>query len=567
MNEFEWVVFFLFIQLIHFLGTWKLYISAGERPWKAIIPIYNAIIFLKILHRPKWWVLLLFLPVINLMIFMVLWVDTVKHFGKTSPMDGVIAILTLGFFIYTINYQKSPKYSIDKSMIKRSAFNEWIGSIIFAVIAATFVHNYFFQPYIIPTGSLEKSLLIGDFLFVSKFHYGARVPSTTIAFPMVHDTLPIIKSRSYLKKPQLPYMRFPKFQKIKRNDIVVFNWPADTVRQFFVKEAGVKKPIDKKSNYVKRCVGLPGDELEIKNGFVYIDGKKNQLPDRAKIQFNYTAFNAKGISSRKLSQLGISDFYRRYRIDNITQNSYAKIAPYLVGTSGRNKDNFVVITGDKGLPIDLIRSLGLKVSEVLEKTKELNLTVNEAIKIKKQNLIDSLVQRNQKIKTPNVNFFPNKIPFNWNQDNFGPIQIPALGKTIDINLSNLPIYKKIIVDYENNSLETIGNQILINNTKVNEYTFKQNYFWMMGDNRHRSEDSRFWGFVPEDHIVGKPVFIWFSIDGINDGIRNWKVRWNRVFSTVGGEGERVSYFPYFLIFIVIWQVYVFIRKRKKKKIS
>ena len=567
MNEFEWVVFFLFIQLIHFLGTWKLYISAGERPWKAIIPIYNAIIFLKILHRPKWWVLLLFLPVINLMIFMVLWVDTVKHFGKTSPMDGVIAILTLGFFIYTINYQKSPKYSIDKSMIKRSAFNEWIGSIIFAVIAATFVHNYFFQPYIIPTGSLEKSLLIGDFLFVSKFHYGARVPSTTIAFPMVHDTLPIIKSRSYLKKPQLPYMRFPKFQKIKRNDIVVFNWPADTVRQFFVKEAGVKKPIDKKSNYVKRCVGLPGDELEIKNGFVYIDGKKNQLPDRAKIQFNYTAFNAKGISSRKLSQLGISDFYRRYRIDNITQNSYAKIAPYLVGTSGRNKDNFVVITGDKGLPIDLIRSLGLKVSEVLEKTKELNLTVNEAIKIKKQNLIDSLVQRNQKIKTPNVNFFPNKIPFNWNQDNFGPIQIPALGKTIDINLSNLPIYKKIIVDYENNSLETIGNQILINNTKVNEYTFKQDYFWMMGDNRHRSEDSRFWGFVPEDHIVGKPVFIWFSIDGINDGIRNWKVRWNRVFSTVGGEGERVSYFPYFLIFIVIWQVYVFIRKRKKKKIS
>jgi len=442
MNEFEWVVFFLFIQFIHFLGTWKLYISAGERPWKAIIPIYNAIIFLKILHRPKWWVLLLFLPVINLMIFMVLWVDTVKHFGKTSPMDGVIAILTLGFFIYTINYQKSPKYSLDKSMIKRSAFNEWIGSIIFAVIAATFVHNYFFQPYIIPTGSLEKSLLIGDFLFVSKFHYGARVPSTTIAFPMVHDTLPIIKSRSYLKKPQLPYMRFPKFQKIKRNDIVVFNWPADTVRQFFVKEAGVKKPIDKKSNYVKRCVGLPGDELEIKNGFVYIDGKKNQLPDRAKIQFNYTAFNSKGISSRKLSQLGISDFYRRYRIDNITQNSYAKIAPYLVGTSGRNKDNFVVITGDKGLPIDLIRSLGLKVSEVLEKTKELNLTVNEAIKIKKQNLIDSLVQRNQKIKTPNVNFFPNKIPFNWNQDNFGPIQIPALGKTIDINLSNLPIYKK-----------------------------------------------------------------------------------------------------------------------------
>ena len=288
MDGFQWLLFFLFIQVIHFLGTWKLYRAAGENPWKAIVPVYNAIVLLKILHRPKWWVLLLFLPVINLMMFMVLWVDTIKHFGKNSPLHGVIAVLSLGLFIYTVNYQKNPKYIADKSMITRSAFNEWIGSIIFAVVAATFVHNYFFQPYIIPTGSLEKSLLIGDFLFVSKFHYGARVPSTTIAFPMVHDTLPLIKNRSYLKKPQLPYMRFPKFQKIKRNDIVVFNWPADTVRQFFVKEAAVKKPTDKKSNYVKRCVGLPGDNLEIKKGFVYIDGEKNVLPDRARVQHSFT---------------------------------------------------------------------------------------------------------------------------------------------------------------------------------------------------------------------------------------------------------------------------------------
>ena len=149
MNEFQWILFFLSIQVIHFLGTWKLYIAAGEDPWKAIIPVYNAIIFLKILHRPKWWVLLLFLPVINIMMFMVLWVDTVKHFGKNSPTDGVLAILSLGLFIYTINYQKNPKYISDGSMIIRSSFNEWIGSIIFAIVAATFVHNYFFQPYIL----------------------------------------------------------------------------------------------------------------------------------------------------------------------------------------------------------------------------------------------------------------------------------------------------------------------------------------------------------------------------------------------------------------------------------
>ncbi|MEC7173143.1 MAG: signal peptidase I, partial [Bacteroidota bacterium] len=453
MSAIQWIVFAFILQVVHFLGTWKLYKVAGEAPWKAIVPIYNVIILLKIINRPKWWVFLLFLPVINLMIFMVLWVDTVKYFGKGKTMDGVLAIASLGFYIYTINYQKTPKYISDKKLITRSAFSEWIGSIIFAVVAATFVHNYFFQPYIIPTGSLEKSLLIGDFLIVSKFHYGARIPKTTLAFPMVHDTLPLLRTRSYSNYPQLPYLRLPRIQKIKRNDIVVFNWPADTVRKFFVKEAGVKKPLDKKSNYVKRCVGIAGDTLEIISGYVHINGEKNILPERAEVQYNFKAYGSKGISSRKLLGLGIKDFNRRFRIENISQSSYAKLAPYLLGTQGNSQENFTVVTRHNGLPIELVRSLGLRVSEILEKTKDLNLTVKEAKKIEGQNWVDSIVQRNQKIKTPNSSFFPNKIPFDWNQDNFGPIIIPKAGARVDINIDNLPLYKKIIVDYEKNILK------------------------------------------------------------------------------------------------------------------
>ena len=565
MNGIQWILFILIIQIVHFLGTWKLYKAAGEAPWKAIIPVYNAIVLLKIIHRPKWWVFLLFLPVINLMMFMVLWIDTVKHFGKNKPVDGLIAVLSLGFYIYTLNYQKNPEYIDDTARIKRSAFSVWFGSIVFAVVAATFVHNYFFQPYIIPTGSLEKSLLIGDFLIVSKFHYGARIPSTTIAFPMVHDTLPVFKTRSYLKKPQLPYLRMPRIQKIKRNDIVVFNWPADTVRRFFVKEQGVKKPLDKKSNYVKRCVGLPGDTLEIKAGFVHIDGKKNILPDRARVLHNYTAYSSKGVSSRKLAELGLNDFYRKFKIENISQNSFDEIRPYLVGSSRNSQNDFIAMTKHTGIPITLIRSLGLRASEVLGTAKELNLTTDEARYLEQQAWIDSLVQRNQTVKTPNVSFFPNKIPYDWNQDNYGPIVIPKAGTTVALSLKNIALYKKIINDYESNSLSAQGDDILINGKKTEQYTFKQNYYWMMGDNRHRSEDSRFWGFVPEDHVVGKPVFIWFSIEGINDGIRNWKVRWDRVFSTVGGSGKRVSYFPYFVVIVVLWQAYMFYRNRRRKK--
>ncbi len=561
----QWILFALALQLIHFLGTWKLYQAAGFKAWHAAIPVYNAVVLMKIINRPQWWVILLFIPTINLILFGVIWVETIRSFGKHKASDTAFVLLTFGLSIFSLNYSKNPQHISDRSLKPRTGIGETISSILFAVVAATIVHNYFIQPYIIPTGSLEKSLLIGDFLFVSKFHYGARAPMTAVSFPMVHDTLPGLKIRSYLKNPQLPYFRLPALQKIKRNDIVVFSWPADTVRQFFVKEKRVDKPIDKKSNYVKRCVAIPGDTLEIIDGLVHTNGKRNQYSSRTQIQFSHSAYAQKGISSRNLLGAGFESFYRSFKIENINEQSYKALIPHIIGTRGNTIDNFVVLTESKGLPLELIRKLGLRVSELLETKKELLLTLNEAEQLRKVTGIDSVVRRISKNKVPNETFFPNKIPFDWNEDNFGPLVIPKKGMTVSLNKSNLPLYKKIITDYELNQLETTPDQIRINGKPSTSYTFQKDYYWMMGDNRHRSEDSRFWGFVPDDHIVGKPIFIWFSIKGINDGIKNWSIRWDRVFTTVDGPGARYSYFPYFIGFVILWQAYSYYRKKKKKK--
>ena len=563
MNSTEWIIIFLVFQIIYFLSTWKLFIKAGEKPIYSLIPFYNLIIMMKIIKRPKWWVVLLFIPVINLLMVGVVIIEILRSFGKNSNLDTLIGLVSLGTYITYINYFGSIDYVKDKDVINKTWIGEFIHSLIFAVVAATIVHNYFIQPYIIPTGSLEKTLLIGDFLFVSKFHYGARVPTTPIAFPMVHDTIPIIKKRSYLKFPQLPYLRLPGFQKIKRNEIVVFSWPADTVRRFFVREKGVKKPIDKKSNYVKRCVGLPGDTLEIINGYVHIDNKKNILPDRAKIQFTYKLYNSNGISSIKLIQNNIENFSRKFKINNISQSIYNSIKNEIIGVISNDSNNFIVLTNSSGFPKDLIREFGINTVELLEKSKELTLSISEYENLKKLNLFDSINQQVYGNKSY-LNTFPNDISYKWSEDNFGPILIPEKGMKVKLTVENIFLYKKIIKDYEKNILSQIDNTFYINGIKSDTYTFKKDYYWMMGDNRHKSEDSRFWGFVPDDHIVGKPVLIWFSIKGINDGIKNWKIRWSRLMTTVKGEGKPISFFPYFILSIILWQIIVFVKKKKIK---
>jgi signal peptidase I len=523
MSLYQWFVFFLFIQLVHFLGTWKLYVAAGRKSWEAAVPVYNAIILMKIIGRPSWWTILLFIPIINLIMFPIIWVETLRSFGKRSTLDTFLGIVTCGLYVYYVNYTQKLTHIADRSLKATNTIGDTINSLLFAIIVATLVHTYIVQPYTIPTPSLEKSLLVGDFLFVSKINYGARIPMTAVALPMVHDSIPTAKSKSYLSWPQIPYLRMPRVEGINRTDIVVFNWPVDTVRYFFEPKGkpGVIKPVDKKSNYVKRCVGVPGDSLAIIDGMVYIDGKKLALPDRAKPQFSYN-----------------------------------------VVVDGKTPIDFEYLVKD----MDITDAAGY-INESRDTLIFRALTEASANRLKN---VPGITAVNRIIaRDIEQSIFPQIIK--WNQDNFGPIYIPQKGKTVALNTTSLPFYKRIITDYEKNDqgekndLKVIGNEIRLNGALVNSYTFKQNYYWMMGDNRHNSEDSRYWGFVPEDHIVGKPVFIWMSIKGINDGIKNWSIRWDRVFTTVSGEGQPQSYFKYFLFLLATYFIGEYFWKKKKAK--
>ncbi|MGB5361072.1 MAG: signal peptidase I [Eudoraea sp.] len=564
MNSTNWIIFILVIQVIHFLGTWKLYIKAGRKPWEAAIPVYNAIVLMQIIRRPKWWVILLFIPIINLLMFPVIWVETIRSFGRNSLLETWLVILTLGFYIYYVNYALDVTYIEDRSLHPKSGLGEWVSSIVFAVVAATLVHTYFIQPYVIPTGSLERTLRIGDLLFVSKFHYGARAPMTTIAAPMVHDTIPGLGIRSYLKKPQLPYFRLPGFEKVKKNDIVVFSWPADTVRVFFKKEKGVKKPIDKKSNYVKRCVGTPGDSLSVIDGVVYINGKQLQLSDRAKPQYDYTVYSQKGVSSRLLISLGIDEFTRKYLSAPLNQNQFEAVNKYLIAGGQNAKGEIELITDASGIPPKVIRQAGLSLREETGRQRTVTLTDEMLEGLRSNADIDSVVKIVESKGLKGYNIFPHAPDYPWNNDNFGPIYIPQKGVTISLNPKVLPLYKKIIRDYEGNTVGVSGNQISINGQVTDSYTFKQDYYWMMGDNRDHSEDSRSWGYVPANHIVGKPIFIWLSFDNFNKGITHWKPRWDRIFTTVGGDGEPRSYFKFFLIALAAWFIFDFFWKRRQK---
>ena len=372
-------------------------------------------------------------------------------------------------FWETLNY-KFWKKREKKPKKKKSEVRSWIDAIGFAVIAATILRTFLIEAYTIPTSSMEKSMLIGDFLFVSKVAYGPRVPMTPIAFPLVHHTMPIGNGKSYTEAVQLPYHRMKGLGKIERNDCVVFNWPAETLG----------RPVDKKENYVKRCVGVPGDKIELIDAQLMVNDAPQEEPEGMKKQWHYNV-------STKGTGLNPNILYEKY---DITEGGY-----------GRNKNEY-------------------------------NLTLTNESRDAIQNFtnVTSVKRQYEKGGIYADYIFPHDKNFKWNVDNFGPITVPAAGETVSITTENLSIYKDIIERYENNKLEVVAGEIYINDKVATTYTFAMDYFWMMGDNRHNSADSRFWGFVPENHIVGKALFVWMSWDKNAKGLN--KIRWNRLFSSV-----------------------------------
>ena len=373
-------------------------------------------------------------------------------------------------FWKTFNYTFWKKRVKRKKKKKKSELRNWGDAILFAVIAATILRTFLIEAYTIPTSSMEKSLLIGDFLFVSKVSYGPRVPMTPLAFPLVHHTMPIVGGKSYSESIKLPYHRMKGLGEVKRNDCVVFNWPAETLG----------RPIDKKENYIKRCVGLPGDTIEVVDAQLMVNGTPQEEFEGMKKQFHYNV-------ETKGSGLNPKILYEKY---DITEGGYGRNQnEYMLTLTNENKDVLATFPNVK--------------------------TIERSVKPK--NKFEEYI-------------FPHSINFSWNEDNYGPLIIPKKGETINLTTKNLALYKDIIERYEGNKLEIVGGEILINKTVATTYTFKMNYYWLMGDNRHNSADSRFWGFVPEDHIVGKALFIWMSWDKNAKGLK--KVRWNRLFDGV-----------------------------------
>lgn len=517
------ILIFLVVAYLLFCLTLKpLLTKAGFDGTKAWIPGLNfAEAFKMVGDNPSraWWLLF---PIYNIFVYVGLCVDVVRSFGRYKFSDSALAVIYAPIIFYTINKNNykyvGPTLKLEKEYAqklhearekgdklvlarlennnpyKKGLAREWTEAAVFAIFAAAFIRMFLIEAYQIPTSSMEGSLLVGDYLFVSKANYGIRTPETVLMVPLVHNRLPFFDGESYISKPNLPYFRLPAMTPIKRNDPVVFNYPeGDSVyfdpkrtwtlydvrrdpskAQLTQNKPLAVRPIDKEDHYIKRCIALAGDTLQIKDRQVFINGS--------------AAINPK---------------YLQYA--------------YVVNNPGGplNTTNF--------------DDWGISQEDVLDiKGNEMVLILNK--------------EQQDKIKatapTATITPFPMSprplFPYDdahykgWSIDNYGPIWVPKKGVSIHLGPENIAMYRRVIGVYEGNKLEEHDGKIFINGKASDSYTFKWDYFWMMGDNRHNSEDSRFWGFVPETHIVGKPLFIWFST---KDAMMSHGIRWNRLFTS------------------------------------
>jgi len=366
-----------------------------------------------------------------------------------------------------MNWKFWSKKNTKTNKKKKSQTREWVDAIIFAVVAATLIRAFFIEAYTIPTPSMERSLLVGDFLFVSKVNYGARTPMTPIAFPFAHHTMPLIGTKAYWDGIELNYHRLPGFSDVKKGDVVVFNYPMEADSPF-------NRPVDKRENYIKRCQGTPGDTLSLVDGQVYVNGKAAPNPPGEQTDYTVTTTGI-DINPQSIQDLSITN--------------------YEGGPPTMTKESAASLKGFSN------------------------------VKAVTQNIAQKDMQDPSTF--PNSQSKPKDHKYKWNVDNYGPVIIPKKGWTVKLDSLTLPFYRRAITVYEGNTLQEVGNDILINGKKTDSYTFKMNYYWMMGDNRHDSLDSRFWGFVPEDHIVGKALFIWMSWD--DNASFFSKIRWSRLF--------------------------------------
>tara|TARA_Y100001972_G_scaffold129212_1_gene195266 strand:+ start:7585 stop:9018 length:1434 start_codon:yes stop_codon:yes gene_type:complete len=473
-NDFSLASFLIIVlgwYILQSIAYYKFFEKAEKPGWIGFIPIYNYIVHLEIVGRPKWWVALLFVPVVNFFIALTIHLDLLKSFGRYSYFDQAVGVAFAPFYMLYIAYSNTRYLGKATEMPKkvRTIGQEWFEAIVFAVFAATFIRWVFMEAYVIPTPSMERSLLVGDFLFVSKINYGPRTPKTPLQIPLTHAKIWGTEAQSYVDWLELPQLRLPSLDKVRRNDVVVFNYPPE-----------FEHPKDLRTHYIKRCVAIPGDVLEIKKGQVFIDGVSQENPDL--MQFKYFVETDQVIRDR---------IFRDYNIWEFRP----------VGASADSRGYVVMTTGEVA-----------KALEKLEFIKRVEPIFAE------KDFVESRI-------FPDARYFP------WNADYYGPLEIPGVGTTIDITEESLAKYGSTIEDYEElDDVVIRDNQLIIDGKAVSQYTFTKDYYFMMGDNRHNSEDSRYWGFVPGDFVVGEASFIWMSFD--DSGSLFSKIRWNRLFKGI-----------------------------------